>query len=424
MQIQTVTGDLMKEIFLVCYLMLSLLLFNNKAEAGVISGGGGNSILCRDSNIPSKQTVELLDYFEVRLAGGKLTLNSNLQGYAEILTDLFNRWDQVAPRRMGLYKSWLKEFPMEAGIYSDITIPDIPDTGNIAIPAGCELKPAAFQRPDDQILPGVKRYTIDKNIWDFMPEVQKAGLVLHEFIYRESMKVGHTTSFPTRYFNGYLSSSVPKAENYTSIVSHLPLEWAEYGGGMVLKLGATAAETGGPFVFYFPLDGDGYFQDLNVSAKDLLNVKQITGNVTSKNLNIDVGSYRNSGGYFGFTPTLLELGFQAWNGFQSLHANFREASLGLINPSQDLTDLRVSVSDRCLDVQFASFQGDYPDRIEFDPKTSWITNSDGQRITGIKFLTRTSVDGATKFYQGDITTVDGDVWKRDPTASPYCTYRK
>ena len=205
------------------------------ANAKVV-GNGGNGIICRNSSGAITST-ELLDYYELRLNGGHLTLNENLGSYQDILKDLFDRWTEFAPVRMAQYKKWLNEFPQEAGIYNGVIIPDIPDTGSIVIPVGCELKPIAFQRPDEEVLPGVKRYTINRDIWDIMPELQKSGLVLHELIYREGIKAGHKTSFPTRYFNGYLSSATPNGVEYASIVSQVPLLWTEFYGKVIVQVG-------------------------------------------------------------------------------------------------------------------------------------------------------------------------------------------
>lgn len=209
-----------------------LLLANLVFASGTTIGNGGNSIVCKDSqgNIKS---VEILDFYEVRLNGLNLKLNANLSNYKDILVDNLDRWKNIAPVRVAQYKKWLVEFESEALFASGVEIPSIPDTGSVVLPSGCELNPIAFQRPDSEIFPGVKRYTISKDLWVLMDEVQKAGLVMHELIYREGIKAKHQTSFPTRYFNGYLATAEPKVESYASIVSQLPLLWTEFGGLMI-----------------------------------------------------------------------------------------------------------------------------------------------------------------------------------------------
>lgn len=216
--------------------LLFLIIFGSSFAfaSGTTVGNGGNTVVCKDAN-GQISSIEVLDYFEVRLSGRALQLNQSLTDYRAILVELFQRWLRVAPVRMDQYMQWLEEFENEAGIYEGIQIPEIPDTGTIAIPAGCGLVPVAFQRPDEQILPGVKRYVINKDIWKLMDPVQKAGLVLHELIYREGIKAEHKDSFATRYLNGYFASSLPDRGIYTSIISQAKLRWVEYGEGMILQ---------------------------------------------------------------------------------------------------------------------------------------------------------------------------------------------
>jgi hypothetical protein len=206
-------------------------------DSGTHIGNGGNGVVCKNSS-GQPTSVELLDYYELRLNGGTLSLDPSRGSYQNILNELFDRWMPHAPVRMAEYKKWLREFASETGIYSGVEIPAIPDTGTIMIPSGCELKPIAFQRPDSEVLPGVKRYSINKDLWDLMPEVQKAGLVLHELIYREGILALHKTSFLTRYFNSYLASAKPNSFEYAGVISQMPLLWTEYGGAIVVKLGS------------------------------------------------------------------------------------------------------------------------------------------------------------------------------------------
>ncbi len=243
--------------------VLSIFLLATFLSSIAVSGdkiqNGGNVIVCPNG-------IELLDYYEARLSGKALQLDSSSPTYAEKLFTLFEKWKSVAPRRMALYTKWLKEFTAEAGIYSGVEIPAIPDTGSIVIPSGCKPIPAAFQRREGDIFPGEKRYVVNKDLWDLMDENQKAGLVLHELIYREAIKSQHATSLPTRYFNSFLSTEEnPKADKYFSVVAKMPLAWAEFGGGLVVDLASSR------------INEDRY----------RLSVSEVIGDVKTKNLSIE-----------------------------------------------------------------------------------------------------------------------------------------
>lgn len=235
---------------------------SNFAFSGDKIQNGGNVIVCPNS-------IELLDYYEARLSGKSLQLETGHTTYFEKLSTLFKKWESVAPQRMALYKEWLKEFNDDAGIYSGVEIPAIPDTGSIVIPSGCKVIPAAFQRRDGDIFPGEKRYVVSKDLWDLMDENQKAGLVLHELIYREAIKSQHATSLPTRYLNGFLSTEENiVADKYFSVVAKMPLAWAEFGGGFIVDLTSSR------------ISGDEY----------RLVISEVIGDIKTKNLSIEFHS--------------------------------------------------------------------------------------------------------------------------------------
>src|SRR5205085_1885391 len=50
-------------------------------------------------------------------------------------------------------------------------------------------------------------YTINKDLWDRMNTNNRAGLILHEIIYKEALRDGQHDSVKARYFNAYLSST-------------------------------------------------------------------------------------------------------------------------------------------------------------------------------------------------------------------------
>lgn len=203
--------------------------FGTPAFAGDKVLNGGNAVVCRN-NSGAITSVKMLDLFEAELRGEIIRFDQRKIGWRERLMAKLVEWKSVAPIRMQKYEGWLRTFEQEWGLYSGINIPAIPDHGSVAIPVGCELAPVAFQRPDEEILPGVKRYVVNKDLWDFMDDDHRAGLVLHEIVYRETMAQKFPTSFQARYLTGFLSSAVPESDLYLQVIGHLPLPFAEYRG--------------------------------------------------------------------------------------------------------------------------------------------------------------------------------------------------
>jgi len=366
------------------YITMLLALTITRAFAGGEVGNGGNVIVCNDIS-GNVKSVEVLDYYELRLNGGVLSLNPNLVTYQEKLSELFDQWIEFAPKRMAQYKKWLQEFQTEAGIYSGIEIPHIPDTGSIAIPQGCKPISIAFQRADDDIFPGTKRYVINKDLWDYMNETQKAGLVLHELIYREAIKAGHPTSQPTRYFNGYLSSATPNGEEYAFIVSKLPLLWVEYGGGIILEIGKldNGCGIGGSCNPYF-------YRTTSIFE----NGKIVKGRVIEV-----IDDFQLNGWQFKFLTKNIKVNdsfdFNQLTGEIESYLNFYEFSLDnkfyfhLKNEKEPVSFFSVN-NIGLVNFYFANYL-----------KDSWIMNGDGNIIRDIYLMNR----GGYSF-----TTTNGSVW--------------
>jgi hypothetical protein len=366
--------------------------------SGSTIGNGGNLIVCTD---PSGKinTVQLLDYFELEQNGGKLNINTELPTYEEMLLDIFNRWRNVAPIRMKQYTSWLQNFSSEAGFYSGVQIPPTEDTGVISIPKGCTIQPGAFQRPDSQLLPGVKRYIINKDLWDLMSDEQKAGLVLHELIYREGIIAGHSSSFSTRYFNGYLAAANSDPEKYSYIVYQMPLNWVEIGGGPVMTIGhylesGGPAYGGGQFLRESHMTEDGYFsghfRDIKPGAHHIKTKKlDLTLFLDEQTYSILIENHKEHFKIEGldYSNTKIKL----------MERNF-EISIDLF--SMNLKG--ILLKDRNCRLPLSA-------PLQVDPVYSWFINEDGSKIEKIVSIKNDWGDSPTT-----LTTSDGSIWKNGP----------
>jgi hypothetical protein len=365
----------------ICFLLVMFAV--QKLQAGDKILNGGNVIVCGNS-------IELLDYYEARLSGKQLQFDSGLNTYSEKLNQLFDRWKNVAPKRMALYSEWLTGFESEAGIYSGIKIPDILDTGSIAIPSGCVMTPVAFQRRDEDIFPGEKRYVINKDLWDQMNQDQKAGLVLHELIYREAIKNAHSTSLPTRYFNSFLATEVkPDAEKYFSVAYKMPLAWAEYSG-MNVKIGRLNCQTWGN-------PGCNFYYESESSVDRLkLNVIEIFETVTVKDIRLDfydLPCEPKDQAYLDLTLSTRDLYFRGCESVKSLY----------IKDSLNVTDIK-SKTDLLIRKSYLDSKNSSAFMVEVDPKTSWYQSEDGVRIENFKAF------GKDQRWNKLFQSVDGKIW--------------
>lgn len=189
-------------------ILIGLLLFNQSLAANAARevGNGGLVVYCTDFN-GVRISSELLDFQESRTL-----LNLPVRDDLRVLPmDAFIRETLKAlfrldPERAVRFSKWNTEFSSESTFLSDIELLDTNDFDSIAIPTGCSLKQAAIQRIP--LFPEEKRYYFSKSVWENLTDTDRAGLKLHEFVYRDAIAAGQTNSRRTRLYMGYLTSSL------------------------------------------------------------------------------------------------------------------------------------------------------------------------------------------------------------------------
>lgn len=183
--------------------VFSILISSSLALAGGDwVGNGGNVLECTSSG-----QVQLLDYYEGE-SQRHIPVDLGPSGnYKDKVIFALDRLGSINPTRALKYKKWLASFDEETQWFSQGKFLSIRDSGAVIIPSECEVQQVAIQRPQDLIMPGDKRYLVDQRLWDRLSEQDKAGLILHELIYREGIENGQTSSPRVRYFNQIISSA-------------------------------------------------------------------------------------------------------------------------------------------------------------------------------------------------------------------------
>lgn len=169
------------------------------------TGNGGDVVVCgQDGATPD--SVELLDYYEARMFEPRFDVNlgSDDASFESKVKATLLRLQRFTQLRAQDLLGWYSSFWQETDLVAGIVLRDISDSGHVGIPAGCAVQQIAIQRP--RHLPGQKRYIINKDLWDHLDPDNKAGLVLHELLYRMNLNEGHQNSIITRFLNGYVSS--------------------------------------------------------------------------------------------------------------------------------------------------------------------------------------------------------------------------
>lgn len=147
------------------------------AVGAIEHGNGGDAVVC------SNQTVRLLDYYEAEKRG--ISIDLGIGSVEQRVDYVLNRLSRVDEGRARYYKSRARYFFSNAEFLAGISLQDIDDSHHIVLDAGCLIEQIAVRIPPRFPNENRKLFTINKDLWDLLPDSHKAGLVLHEIFFEE-----------------------------------------------------------------------------------------------------------------------------------------------------------------------------------------------------------------------------------------------
>ena len=145
-----------------------------------VTGNGGDGVVCRDGRGVIK-SVRLLDYYEAQTERNitpRLGQATTAQNTAIMLGRL-QRQDAILFKAV---MSYYTKFESEMQMIPNANFEDIPDSQHLTFPPSCRVEQMAVQRPP--IMASDKYYFINQNLWNYLPAPDRAGLILHEVLYR------------------------------------------------------------------------------------------------------------------------------------------------------------------------------------------------------------------------------------------------
>lgn len=178
----------------VVFALLTILCF--KGLAGNDKGSGGDGIVCFDEQ-GGISSVKLLDFYGdnnnpfLRPYFGETPLRVlDKVNYALI------RLLDVGDTRANNYLSWASTFINESEFVDEL--PEIYDYGihTVHLPENCRIEQLAIQRVPVTV--GQPRYQISRKLWNHLDDDNRAGLIVHELIYRGLLERGWATSYCVR----------------------------------------------------------------------------------------------------------------------------------------------------------------------------------------------------------------------------------
>ena len=192
-----------------------IVLFVPATYAGGTLGNGGNVLICPDQ-------LTLLDFYEAEsLRNISITAGDIHKSLEENIQIILNQVELQDPQRAEKYKLQWQSFFSETVFITNTNLGTIDDSDHVFIPQNCHIQQTAIKLI--QRFPEDPKYVIDQDTWEKMDSVQKAGLIMHEFIYAE---MNQTTSQKARYMNSLLWSDLwakMTADEYQNLLREVGL---------------------------------------------------------------------------------------------------------------------------------------------------------------------------------------------------------
>ena len=154
--------------------------------AGNTDGGGGRGVVCYDQN-NNVTSVELLDLYEGKILEGLTPIESD-ESIEQILENVINKninSQSVEFKEQLLYtKNIYKSFRY---LPTGVRLKPIHDSGEIFVPASCKIEQVANMQ-------GINKVFVVQDFWDKMNNVNKAALVMHEYLWATHRYAGRKLS--------------------------------------------------------------------------------------------------------------------------------------------------------------------------------------------------------------------------------------
>ena len=188
------------------------------ADGGKIIGNGGKGFVCPEE---SGQRVYLLDYIKATHDWNLYIIPATGNDEYEKAKELAKRISVFDPIRSKYYVAAINDFKSNHQLinYHDFTY--ISDYEEYTLPKGCTVEIIINQKmprfAED------KRYRINNDLWRELSLDDRAGLILHEIIYREAMLLGQKTANNVVYFNAIIAGKIIhiNKESYDAILSSI-----------------------------------------------------------------------------------------------------------------------------------------------------------------------------------------------------------
>ncbi len=185
------------------------------AIAGGVDGGGGKSIVCRDSQakIISAETLDLYEAKNIYGLQPKTFSGSLDQAITTIESDIQGTMDQPEIHLFPLFSRVRKIMKF---VPPTVVLKPVDDAAEVVLPSGCNLEQLAHYIDDELLL-------VSEEIWNALSLTDKAALITHEAIYRMDRMGGAIDSRRSRKIVSHLFSGFPFEQVRSGLPSNMKI---------------------------------------------------------------------------------------------------------------------------------------------------------------------------------------------------------
>lgn len=173
---------------------------SSSAFAGGMEGGGGKSVVCRNTD-GTIRSAEVLDLYEGRTVY-ELPYQESPREWQEQVLEIFKAASvpvSISLPPSGIYDWYLNAIAHLVFLPDGTSLKPIDDSFEVIVPRGCSLEQAVNYQNDRRIL-------VDGEVWRALSETQKAALLIHEAVYRVLRSHGETDSRRARHLTAHIVS--------------------------------------------------------------------------------------------------------------------------------------------------------------------------------------------------------------------------
>jgi hypothetical protein len=210
--------------------------------------GGGHGVVCTNPN-GSIKSLELLDYYEWENSeSAQLDLGPVAANYHAKIKFVLDRLSNIDPVAASRFKTRALKFDSEMKLINDAQMPTVGGDSHEIINPDRSCYKARFAVQVFNPKEGQKRYWVNRDLWNVADETTKAGLILHEIIYKDAVEIfNQDNSDLVRYYNFMISSTEMNG-----------IDAKKYGN---ILYGAKFTSNLNPFAFSTKINGFTFYQN-------------------------------------------------------------------------------------------------------------------------------------------------------------------